>query len=402
VSKVKQPATSMLGTAASRLSRAEIDAITDGLTGLYNHRYLHDRLSEEIDRARSEGTRLTLLFCDLDHFKDYNDRLGHSTGDRALRRVARVIEDSVRGVDLVARYGGEEFCVVLMETESAAALDVAERIRVGVATERLEDGQSGLTISIGVATFPDDADGKEELLDKADWSMYRAKRHGRDRVVTFSLEDAATGPERVTRAAGHGYLALMAEVVEARDTYAAKRGKAVAHLAARMAAGLGLDTAQAEIVVEAARLCDIGEIGVPEHILNKRAPLSEEEWVLVREHPLTGERLLRHLGGSEDVARAVAAHHEHFDGAGYPAGLDGERIPAAARIVAVACAYNAMVAERPYRPRFSEKKALEELRRCAATQFDPHVVDTLAAILEDAGEPAGGAGMRDRSGEDEG
>lgn len=383
--KMKQPQATMLETAATRLSRAEIDAITDGLTGLYNHRYLHDRLSEEIERARSDGMPLTLLFCDLDHFKEYNDLLGHSTGDRALREVARIIEDCIRRVDLVARYGGEEFCVVLTETDTAEALEVAERIRAGVAAASFENGRGGLTISIGVATFPDDADHKEELLDKADWSMYRAKRHGRDRVVAFSVEDIVAVPERVVRTPGHGYLALMAEVVEARDAYAAKRGEAVAHLAAALAGNLGLDEAETTVVVEAARLRDIGEIGVPERILNKRGGLSEDEWALIREHPLTGERLLRQLGGSGEVAQAIASHHERFDGTGYPAGLAGEEIPLAARIVAAACAYNAMVVERPYRPRLAEKRALEELRRCAGTQFDPRVVAALQALLADAG-----------------
>jgi diguanylate cyclase (GGDEF)-like protein/excisionase family DNA binding protein len=381
-SKMKQPKASMLETAASRLSRAEIDAITDGLTGLYNHRYLHDRLSEELERARAEGSRLTLLFCDLDHFKDYNDQLGHSTGDRALRAVARIIEQCIRRVDLVARYGGEEFCVVLTETDAAEAQEVAERIRSGVAEASFENGRRQLTISIGLATFPDDADGKEELLDKADWSMYRAKRHGRNQVVAFSLEDLAAGPERVTHTAGHGYLALTAGVVEARDAYATRRGEAVAQLAGDVAAALGLGDDEVTVVVEAARLRDIGEIGVPEHVLNKREALSENEWALIREHPLTGERLLRQLGGSGEVAQAIASHHEWFDGSGYPAGLAGEEIPLAARIVAGACAYNAMVVERPYRPRLSERQALDELRRCAGVQFDPAVISALESVLD--------------------
>jgi len=97
----------MLQTAAVRLSRAEIDAITDALTGLYNHRYLHERLSEELVRSRERGQPLSVLFCDLDHFKLYNDRNGHSAGDAALREVAHIIEQSVRSVDIAARYGGE-------------------------------------------------------------------------------------------------------------------------------------------------------------------------------------------------------------------------------------------------------------------------------------------------------
>ena len=158
----------------------------------------------------------------------------------------------------------------------------------------------------------------------------------------------------------------------------------MARLAGDMATGLGLHETETTVVVEAARLCDIGEISVPERVLNKRGALSGDEWALIREHPLTGQRLLRQLGGSNEVASAVASHHEHFDGTGYPAGLAGAQIPLAARVVAVACAYNAMLVERPYRPQLSERQALEELRRCAGTQFDPQVVAALEALLGNA------------------
>ncbi len=177
---------SMLQTAAVRLSRAEIDAITDALTGLYNHRYLHERLSEELTRSREQEMPLSILFCDLDHFKEYNDRNGHSAGDRALREVAHIIEQSVRNIDIAARYGGEEFVVVLVESALPDALAVGERIRERLTQSGLVAGDQPLTVSIGVATYPDDAARREELLDKADWAMYLAKRRGRNQVVAFT------------------------------------------------------------------------------------------------------------------------------------------------------------------------------------------------------------------------
>ncbi len=174
----------MLQAAAIRFSRAEVEAITDGLTGLYNHRYLHERLEEEIERARRHKTRLSLLFFDCDDFKRYNDLYGHKAGDAALTRIARIAEGCSRRVDLAARYGGEEFVLVLVDTEHEGALKVAERIRsevesTSVATDR------PLSVSVGVAGFPDDATAKDELLDKADWAMYAAKRAGRNRVLSF-------------------------------------------------------------------------------------------------------------------------------------------------------------------------------------------------------------------------
>jgi diguanylate cyclase (GGDEF)-like protein len=176
----------MLQTAAVRLGRAEIDAITDGLTGLYNHRYLHERLSEELHRAREVGQPLTALFCDLDHFKGYNDANGHSAGDTVLREVAHLIEQSVRSIDIAARYGGEEFVVLLVETGREAALVVAERIRERVRAAGFSADGTPLTVSIGIAGYPEDADRREALLDKADWAMYLAKRRGRDQVATFA------------------------------------------------------------------------------------------------------------------------------------------------------------------------------------------------------------------------
>ena len=153
----RQSFASMLQTAAVRLSRAEIDAITDALTGLYNHRYLHERLSEELARSREQEQPLSVLFCDLDHFKQYNDRNGHSAGDAALREVAHIIEQSVRSIDIAARYGGEEFVVVLVETARPDALAVGERIRARLEEKALDAGGEPLTVSIGVASFPDDA-----------------------------------------------------------------------------------------------------------------------------------------------------------------------------------------------------------------------------------------------------
>jgi len=178
---------STLQRAAVRLSRAEIDAITDGLTGLYNHRHLHERLAEEIGEPGRGGRTLSLLFCDLDFFKDYNDRHGHAAGDEALRATARIIEQCTRRDDVAARYGGEEFVVLLPGVDEARALEIAGRIRTAVAERHLASG--GLTISIGVAAFPEAAQSKEALLEAADRAMYIAKRLGRDRVVAAEVLD---------------------------------------------------------------------------------------------------------------------------------------------------------------------------------------------------------------------
>jgi diguanylate cyclase (GGDEF)-like protein/excisionase family DNA binding protein len=179
----RQTFAAMLQSAAVRLSRAEIDSITDALTGLYNHRYLQERLSEELLRARELAKPLSLLFCDLDHFKGYNDANGHSAGDVVLREVAHMLEQSVRNVDIAGRYGGEEFVVLLVETGREQALTIAERIRERIRAAGFSAHGTPLTVSIGVAGFPEDSGRREELLDLADRAMYLAKQRGRDQVV---------------------------------------------------------------------------------------------------------------------------------------------------------------------------------------------------------------------------
>jgi diguanylate cyclase (GGDEF)-like protein len=239
----------MLHSATARLGRAELDAITDGLTGLYNHRYLHERLGEEIERTHEQSGTLALLFCDLDRFKAFNDRHGHSAGDRALRAVARIVEESLRHVDLAARYGGEEFAAILIDTDLGGALEVAERIRASIAAARFAPENDELTISIGVAVAPGDAISKEELIDKADWAMYLAKRRGRNRVMAFASTEAADSAAEAP--SGHqDYLVAFTELSDARDHFEQRASDALTRLASAIASRVALDEAGVRAVVE--------------------------------------------------------------------------------------------------------------------------------------------------------
>jgi diguanylate cyclase (GGDEF)-like protein len=241
---------SLVHSAALRFSRAEVDAITDGLTGIYNHRHLHERLAEEVESTGERQGELTLLFCDLDHFKQFNDRFGHSAGDAALRGVAQIIESSIRHIDLAARYGGEEFAVILVDTGARAGMRVAERIRRRVARGR-HGGAGRLTISIGTVTYPYDADSAERVIDRADAAMYQAKRLGRDRVVAYS---GVQGPEAAPERDGDDAVAPAPprRLTEARQRLAASRADMLAFVAGEVAARLGLsEQAVAEVAVQA-------------------------------------------------------------------------------------------------------------------------------------------------------
>jgi diguanylate cyclase (GGDEF)-like protein len=231
--------------------RSELEAITDGLTGLYNHRYFHERLSEEIDRCQEQGTGLALLFCDLDNFRAFNDLHGHGSGDKALRAVARVLESSVRHVDLVARYGGEEFAAILIDTTEPGALEVAERIRAGITHAQLGAGTDTLSMSIGVATCPRDATFKDELVDKADWAMYLAKRRGRDTVMTFGARHGGDTPEQAA-VVRPSHVAAMGELVAAREAFRQRRRGAITQIALGVALATGVPAEDIHAAVGAA------------------------------------------------------------------------------------------------------------------------------------------------------
>ncbi|MBU2495111.1 MAG: sensor domain-containing diguanylate cyclase [Candidatus Omnitrophota bacterium] len=167
-------------------NEVELLSVTDGLTGLYNHRHFQKILGDDLNRSSRYKHSLSLLMLDIDFFKDYNDTFGHPTGDAVLAAVARIIQINIRNTDFAARYGGEEFCMILTETEKSGALLKAEEIR-----RRIEENQflnekkqptKNLTVSIGVAGFPEDAISKEALIKKADEALYRSKKEGRNRV----------------------------------------------------------------------------------------------------------------------------------------------------------------------------------------------------------------------------
>ena len=180
--------TQELESANERLGRL---AVTDGLTGLYNHRYLHEQLFLAVERSRRDGVPVAMLMIDVDHFKKYNDKNGHPAGDEALRQVARVISEERRQVDIVARYGGEEFAILLHDSGRKEAVDVAERVRARLAETDIAGAQhqplGRITVSVGIACCPDDADNAPALLEAADVALYRAKKNGRDNVVVAGV-----------------------------------------------------------------------------------------------------------------------------------------------------------------------------------------------------------------------
>jgi diguanylate cyclase (GGDEF)-like protein/putative nucleotidyltransferase with HDIG domain len=370
-----------------RALRAMRLALTDPLTGLGNHRHFHERLQRELQAAGEHTTPLTLCFVDIDDFKRINDRFGHPSGDRVLSQVAGKLRQGGEAF----RLGGDEFALLLVDHNEGTALAAANSIVERIGALDL-DHIGNVTVSAGLATFPVQGHGRDELIRLADSALYWAKEHGKNRVRLYrpdvvelaELKRLAAGPDRAAR---YRAAASLAKAVDARDTYTGEHSECVAELAARIAVRVGLDTEHVELIRLAGRLHDLGKLAIPEEILQKPSGLTDSERLVLERHPQIGFRMLDSLG-VEPVADVVLHHHERWDGAGYPDGLRGDAIPLGARIVFVADAYHAMTTDRVYRRRLSQEVALNELRRCAGSQFDPAIVAAFAEDPEIAAVPA--------------
>jgi two-component system cell cycle response regulator len=369
-------------------SRLEALATTDPLTGLPNHRALNNALDRELERAHRYGRTCAILFLDLDHFKALNDGFGHLTGDTVLREFAAVTKNALRGVDILGRWGGEEFLAILPETDQVAALSAAEHVRAAIAAFLFTaGGGSHLTSSVGVAVYKSDGEDRDALIAAADRAMYAAKSLGRNQVrfagdpaIGALLEDVSKSSREDDALAGT--VEAIATLVKARGSIFDVHALDVSYYAIELALGCGLSASEARMVGMASRLCDIGEVGVPDAVLRKQATLSREEWETIRAHPIVGEEVLSRVPALRVLAPIVRSHQEHWDGHGYPDQLAGEEIPLGARIIAVAAAYRSMRAERPYREARTRDWALAELRRCSGTEFDPAVVDVIERLIQ--------------------
>ena len=349
-------------------------ALTDPLTGLGNHRHFHERLQRDLDAAEANGTPLALCLVDIDDFKVVNDRHGHPVGDRVLEQVASRLRQGGEAF----RLGGDEFALLLPGRTAHEALAVANLVLDRVAELGFEHGES-VTVSAGIAAYPEHGGDRSELVRIADSALYWSKEQGkgcssiyRSGVIEFG-ELRRIAQERDRRAR---FLAAagLARAVDARDAYTGEHSAEVGELAGRIAARMGLDADEVELLRLAGSLHDVGKLAIPEDILRKPGPLNESERIVLERHPQIGFRMLDSLG-IEPVASWVLHHHERWDGRGYPDRLGGDSIPLGARILFVADAYDAMTTERVYRGRLSHEAAIRELERCAGTQFDPLVVE---------------------------
>jgi diguanylate cyclase (GGDEF)-like protein len=346
-----------LGPAAQLLARqneellaaSRLEASTDSLTGLGNRRALTDDLERAIPSTDDDLEPLLAIF-DLNGFKQYNDTFGHGAGDSLLARMGGRLATAVNGAGSAYRMGGDEFCVLARCTPQNAEALLA---RGASALSESAEGWS-IDCSYGAVWTSSEARTASEALRIADQRMYASKatRSSASRQITDVL------------------LQVLTEQNKGMDA----RVSHVAELSDRLATALDQPDHEVRRIHLAAQLHDVGNTAIPAAILNKPGPLAPREWEFVSRHTVAGERIVLAAPALAHTAPLVRSSHEHVDGAGYPDGLVGEEIPVGARIIAVCDAFDAMTSNRPYRDALSVDAALDELRSCAGSQFDPPVV----------------------------
>ena len=362
------------------LAEAVDQADRDPLTGLWNHRAFHRRFEEEADRVQRDGTSLAVVMLDLDNFKFFNDAYGHLAGDGVLRQVADALRGTCRSYDTLARFGGDEFALLLpLPDGSQSAEEISARLTVDLGGLTFlppgQDTPMPLTLSFGVALFPQEAAGRADLVPLADERLFRAKSGGAD-------DDEAECLRRhlLSSIGGYAMLDALLVAVDNKDRYTRRHSEDVLTYSLEIAHALGLPAEALTATAVAALLHDVGKIGIPDRILRKPGKLTDDEYESVQKHPMMGAVIVGAVPGFEDTLDAIRHHHERWDGKGYPDGLVGEETPLMARLMAVADAYSAMTTDRPYRKGMEPGKALGILEEGAGTQWDPVCVRAFLTV----------------------
>ena len=375
----------LLGRIPWQRRRAETvaqEGLIDPLTGLRNQRALWRELSRRA-RSCSASRPLAVLMLDLDLLGEINAAYGHEMGDAVLKRAASVVRAVAPSPRLAFRYGGEEF-VVLTHRANGEARELAERVRMEIAAQN--GAIPAITVSCGVAELDEPVE-PWVALDRADSALREAKRSGRNRVAvaghTSPGERVVLVEELERDTARRAAMALAVATLEVRDTGTAEHSDDVLTLCEAIGCRLGFDEEALQQLMAGAQLHDVGKVAIPSAILNKPGALTNDEWAVIREHTVIGERILRSVPEMAEVATIVRHSHEHWDGSGYPDGLTGERIPLASRVILCADAFHAMRSDRPYRSGRPAADAIAELEACAGTQFDPEVVAALVEVSEE-------------------
>lgn len=397
------------------LELVETNSDTDSLTGLANHKHLQEELHRQIQSCEHSGNVLSVLIVDVANISRINRDLGHARGDEVIKTVAQKIKQNIRNTDFAGRYGGDEIAVIMPNTSSNEAKYIAEYLSYVISCVYIDD-VGPIKVSMGISTYPKSSESQEKLLVLAEQAMYiskgKSQESGNCKVITsedynfwddealkcfaevltkkhaqigVQFEDELINKFHNEQIISNSHLldvvTSLANTIDAKDTYTKGHSTFVSRYSEALARAIGLPEAEVERIRLGALLHDIGKIGIPENVLRKPTMLTDEEWEIMKQHPVIGaEKVLAPNESLRDLIPMVKYHHEHWDGSGYPYGLKGEEIPLSARIVAIADAYHALVSDRPYRKGLGVEKACEILKLGANVQWDKELVRQFVII----------------------
>ncbi|HAG11158.1 MAG TPA: diguanylate cyclase [Desulfotomaculum sp.] len=351
-------------------------ANTDTLTGFTNHRHFYEKLTEELEIARGRSKPVSLIMIDINYFKFFNDIYGYQKGDLVIVEIGRILEGLISPPSFVARYGGDEFAVVMPGINRLEALQKAGEIEEKIKKYSIEGDhtQPGgkITVSLGLACFPEDGEKPRDLVKSADDACYQSK-HSRSRIC-FSVIDQLYSLSQSEKDLFDCFKALLT-IINVKDRYTFAHSERVMSYAVAVAERIDLPEEQKTELKYGAYLHDIGKVDIEADILNKNGPLMFEEWEITKQHPVWGSDIVRPLLSLEGLVSLVRHHHENYDGTGYPDGLIGQNIPLSARIMRIADSFDAMTTDRPYRKGMTHEEAFEELRKYSGKMYDPALVE---------------------------
>lgn len=403
-------------TIADLFQAVRDQAVTDALTGLYNRRYFEEALEKEVQRAKRQQQPFSIIGIDLDFLKKINDTHGHFYGDLAIKTIADVLKANARSVDVPARIGGEEFDVLLPGISSDGAMIAAERIRSAI--EKTEIDTIGhITGSLGVATYFEHTDNVEELLELTDQAMYTSKREGRNRVTlakpisetswqeiavnTFvdilsknripmakhlSKElclklQAPANKDEMTNESLYTVADVLTKLYNPMHSSGVIKNKVL--MAASLAKRFDLPKEEIDNLKVAVLLYDIGNLMLPQDILQKATPLTDEERDKIKNHPIIAARdILKPISYIQDVLPIIEHHHENWDGSGYPNKMSKDEIPLTSQIILIIDEYFALIEPRPYRAKLSSRDALEIIKSDAGKKWNNTLVKEFISLIE--------------------
>ena len=330
----------------------------DSLTDLYNRRFFEEEM-QRLDTKRQ--LPLSIIMADINGLKIINDSYGHEKGDEVLVKTAEILIESLRQEDILARQGGDEFAVLLPNTNSEQVNKIIKRIKNEVILEN-KGIKIPISIAIGSATKEDPDQNINTILQKADDNMYQNK-----------LSESKSSKSNIV----YGLLSTLS----AKSYETKAHGIRMSKLAFEFGEALNLSNSELNRLTLLATMHDIGKTSISEEILTKQGDLNDEEWEIIKRHSEQGYKIASATEEFFSIAEDILAHHEHWDGRGYPNGLVKEEIPYLARIISIIDAYDVMVNDRPYNKAISKEEALAEIKSCAGSQFDPELVKVFVEMM---------------------